>query len=96
MHDGFRVSPSELHATAGRLRGHRSELAGTTHAAGALARSSGHHWAGAAEGRFQALYAQWDRASRDMLDALDGIADLLDHGGHLYHGTDSEIATGLR
>ncbi len=49
-------------------------------------------WQGVAQARFQELWAEWQRSSRGIQEALHGIAQLTQSAGANYQDTESTIA----
>lgn len=50
-------------------------------------------WQGVAQARFESLWAEWQRSSRGIQDALTGIASLTQQAGSHYESTESAIAS---
>jgi WXG100 family type VII secretion target len=90
---GIRVTPEQLASMAGRVSsgaGHiEAELTGL---AGSLA-PLGSDWAGVAQQRFEALWAEWQRSARALHEALAGISALLTQAGAHYEDAERAIAT---
>ena len=96
MTTGIRVTPehlgalaadvgrgsAEIDATLGRLRGQIEPIGGD--------------WAGSAASEFQALWAQWQAAARDLNAALGGISDLLRRAADAYAQAEAGIAASFR
>lgn len=90
---GLKVTPSQLAAlggTASRVSAEVRSQHSSLHAQ--LYPLFGGEWAGAAAGRFTALYEQFDRHARGLSDALDGIGQLLARAGHTYAEVEQQIA----
>jgi WXG100 family type VII secretion target len=89
---GIRVTPEQLAAMAGHVStgaGHiESELSGLASVLTPL----GSDWAGVAQQRFEALWAEWQRSARGLHEALTGIASLLSQAGTHYEDAERAIA----
>jgi WXG100 family type VII secretion target len=59
--------------------------------AGSLAPLGG-EWAGVAQQRFEALWAEWQRSARSLHEALTGISTLLNQAGVHYAEAEHAIA----
>jgi WXG100 family type VII secretion target len=89
---GIRVTPEQLASMSGRVSSGAAhiegELAGL---AGSLAPLGG-DWAGVAQQRFEALWAEWQRSARGLHEALSGISALLAQAGSHYAEAEQAIA----
>jgi len=56
----------------------------------------GADWSGAAAAQFQALYEQFGLHARGLVDALDGIGQLLGRAGMAYADVEQRIAASFR
>ena len=63
---------------------------------GQLAPIFGAEWSGAAAAQFQGLYEQFDLHARGLLDALDGIGQMLGRAGAAYAEVEQRIAASFR
>ncbi len=82
------VDAASLHAAAKDVRGVRGEIHGELgKLRGAVEELSG-AWAGDASNSFQSLMQRWHQDGQKLLDALDGIADILDKSGTSHAATD--------
>jgi WXG100 family type VII secretion target len=50
-------------------------------------------WQGVAQARFQELWAEWQRSSRGIQEALHGISQLTHQAGAHYESTEQGIAS---
>ncbi len=50
-------------------------------------------WQGVAQARFQELWAEWQRSSRGIQEALHGISQLTQQAGANYADTEQGIAS---
>ena len=89
---GIRVTPEQLQSMSGRVAsgaaGIQSELSGM---AGSLS-PLGSDWAGVAQQRFEALWAEWQRSAQTLHEALTGISSLLAQAGAHYADAEQAIA----
>jgi WXG100 family type VII secretion target len=89
---GIRVTPEQLQSMSSRVAtgaaGIDSELSGM---AGSLA-PLGSDWAGVAQQRFEALWAEWQRSAATLHEALSGISSLLAQAGAHYAEAEQAIA----
>jgi WXG100 family type VII secretion target len=93
---GFRVTPEQLQALSGRVSGGAGAIEGELRAlAGALA-PLGSDWAGVAQGRFQELWADWQRNAEGLHQALSGISALLGQAGTAYAEAEQAVASSFR
>ena len=89
---GYKVTPEQLQALSGRVRGGAGSIEGELHAlAGSIAPLGG-DWAGIAQARFQDLWAEWQRSAEGLNQALTGIADLLQAAGTAYASAEEQVA----
>jgi WXG100 family type VII secretion target len=88
----FRVTPEQLTALSGRVSngagGIESELRSMASSLAPL----GSDWAGVAQGRFTALWAEWQKSAEGLQHALTGIAELLGRAGEAYASAESSVA----
>jgi WXG100 family type VII secretion target len=89
---GIRVTPEQLSEMAGRVSGGSASIDAELRAlAGALA-PLGSDWAGVAQQRFIALWADWQRSAQGLREALNGISQLLGHASMSYAEAERAIA----
>jgi 6 kDa early secretory antigenic target len=89
---GIRVTPEQLASMSGRVSSGAAHIEGElTGLAGALA-PLGADWAGVAQQRFEALWAEWQRGARTLHDALSGVSALLAQAGTHYAEAEQAIA----
>lgn len=90
---GIRVTPEQLHALSGRVSNGSAAIESELRSlAGSLA-PLGSDWAGVAQQRFQALWAEWQRSAEGLHEALTGIAALLGQAGTHYAEAERAIAS---
>jgi WXG100 family type VII secretion target len=86
------VTPEQLQSIAGQLNAGASNIESTlSQLAGQVAPLQS-EWRGLAQARFEQLWAEWQRSSRGIHDALTGIAQLTQQAGSHYSDTESAIA----
>jgi WXG100 family type VII secretion target len=89
---GIRVTPEQLQGMSGRVSSGASNIEGELSSlAGSLAPLGG-EWAGVAQQRFEALWAEWQRSARGLHEALTGISTLLNQAGVHYAEAEHAIA----
>jgi WXG100 family type VII secretion target len=90
---GIRVTPEQLAAMSGRVNSGAAHIeAELTGLAGSLAPIGG-DWAGVAQQRFEALWAEWQRSARLLHEALTGISTMLAQAGAHYESAEQAIAS---
>lgn len=77
---------AQLSATAGSIQGESDG------ARGQVQGIVGAGWEGAASGQFSALFEQWNTSSAQLIEALNGISQLLGQAGVAYSETESQVA----
>lgn len=97
MQAGIRVTPEQLRALSAQVGGGSADidiaLAGLRASIEPLAAGD---WAGNAAAEFQGLWAQWQHAARDLIEALLGISRLLSRAGDAYAQAEASIAASFR
>ncbi|MDR1998573.1 MAG: WXG100 family type VII secretion target [Frankiaceae bacterium] len=90
---GFKVAPEQLQtlggqcaATANSVRDSHSSLRSQ------LQPVLGSEWTGAAQLRFSELYQQFETSASRLVEALDGIGQLLAAAGRNYAAVEESIA----
>ena len=87
------VTPEELQSVGAQLMSGAGEIdAIQSQLAGQVAPLQG-TWQGVAQARFQELWAEWQRSSRGIQEALHGISQLTQQAGANYEETESSIAS---
>jgi WXG100 family type VII secretion target len=89
---GIRVTPQQLSAVAGQLTSGAANVEATLGQLGNAVAPLGSDWAGMAQGRFQALWAQWQRDARGLQEALNGMSQLMAKASAGYDETEQAIA----
>jgi WXG100 family type VII secretion target len=89
----IRVTPEQLHAISGQLKAGAGEVDAILSQLAAQVAPLGSDWAGVAQARFLALWAEWQRDSKGLNEALNGISVLMANAGSSYQTTESGIAS---
>jgi WXG100 family type VII secretion target len=79
-----------LHQAASDVRSVKSEVDGELRKLDGQVSEMGGAWKGAAATAFQQLHQQWSQDTNKLLQALQGIADLLDKSGNLHQSNDEQ------
>lgn len=88
----IRVSPEQLLGVSGQLAAHAAQIEGSLGALGRAVAPLGSDWAGAAQGRFEALWLEWQRSAAALHDALTGISQLTRNAAVAFERNDAQIA----
>jgi WXG100 family type VII secretion target len=88
----IKVSPEQLAAVAGQLRGGSTSIEGTLGQLASTVAPLGADWAGVAQARFQQLWDQWQTASRQLQQALAEIAVLMQGAAADYEANEQSVA----
>lgn len=88
----IKVTPEQLHGVAGQLSSGAQNIESiNTQLRGQVA-PLGSDWAGVAQARFQQLWEEWQRSSRNLHEALTGISQLMNNAGTGYADNEAAIA----
>ena len=90
---GIKVTPEQLQQVSGQLRAGASQIDGTNSQLAANVAPLGSDWAGVAQARFQELWAQWQRSSQQLNEALTGISQLMQSASASYEQTEQAVAS---
>lgn len=89
----IKVTPEQLHSIAGQLSSGAQNIESiNTQLRGQVA-PLGSDWAGVAQARFQQLWEEWQRSSRNLHEALTGISQLMNSAGTHYADNEAAIAS---
>ena len=88
----IRVTPEQLHAIAGQLNAGAGNIESINAQLQSQVAPLGSDWAGMAQARFQELWAEWQRSSRGIQEALNGISQLMQRAGTSYADNESSVA----
>jgi len=89
---GIRVTPEQLAAMSGRVSSGATSIEGELQSLAAALAPLGSDWAGVAQQRFEALWAEWQRSARGLHEALTGVSALLGQAGSHYAEAERAIA----
>ncbi|MBI3687811.1 MAG: WXG100 family type VII secretion target [Actinobacteria bacterium] len=93
MSAGIKVTPEQLQSYSGTVKQRAGDVEGiSTGLSKQLEALVGADWAGAASGQFGQLWQQWHKGAKDMVEALNGIAQLLNNAGTAYAEAEGQIA----
>src|SRR4051812_35944550 len=90
---GIRVTPEQLQSLSGRVSGGAGSIESELRALAATLAPLGSDWAGVAQTRFTALWADWQRNAQGLHQALTGISALLAQAGSSYADAERAIAS---
>jgi WXG100 family type VII secretion target len=79
-----------LHQAASDVRSVKSEVDGQLKSLDSIVQEMAGQWRGAAATAFQGLAQQWQADTQKLLQAMQGIADLLDKSGTMHQQNDEE------
>lgn len=88
----IRVTPEQLGAIAGQLNAGAANIEQINQQLQGQVAPLGSDWAGVAQARFHELWAEWQRSSRGIQEALTGIAQLTQQAANNYEQTETSIA----
>lgn len=89
---GIRVTPEQLAGMSGRVAGGAASIESELQALASAIAPLGSDWAGVAQQRFEALWAEWQTSARGLHEALSGISQLLSQAGSHYAEAERAIA----
>lgn len=89
---GIRVTPEQLQQVSSQLSAGTSNIDGILGQLAGQVAPLGSDWAGIAQGRFEQLWAQWQRDAKGLNEALTGIAQLMRQASANYESTEQAIA----
>jgi WXG100 family type VII secretion target len=89
---GIRVTPQQLGDVAAQLTAGAANVDAILAKLASTVAPLGSDWAGMAQGRFQALWAQWERDARGIHHALTGISSLMSKASVGYDEAEQSIA----
>jgi WXG100 family type VII secretion target len=88
----IKVTPEQLSAVSGQLRGGASGIEGTLGQLASSVAPLGTDWAGLAQVRFSELWNQWQTSSRQLQQALAEIATLMQGAASEYAANEQSVA----
>jgi WXG100 family type VII secretion target len=87
------VTPEQLQSIGAQLNAGAANIESTLSQLASQVAPLQSEWQGVAQARFESLWAEWQRSSRGIQDALHGIAQLTQQAGANYEQTESSIAS---
>jgi WXG100 family type VII secretion target len=91
----IRVSPEQLMSVANQLNSGAATIESTLSQLAAQVLPLQSEWEGIAQARFNDLWAEWQRSSQGIKEALTGISQLTMQAGSKYEGNEQDIAAGF-
>lgn len=89
----IRVTPEQLAAISGQLNAGAANIEQINGQLQGQVAPLGSDWAGVAQARFHELWAEWQRSSQGIQEALHGISQLTQQAGANYEQTETSIAS---
>jgi early secretory antigenic target protein ESAT-6 len=86
------VTPEQLQSVGSQLNAGAANIESTLSQLASQVAPLQSEWQGVAQARFQELWAEWQRSSRGIQEALNGIAQLTQQAGANYESTEQQIA----
>jgi WXG100 family type VII secretion target len=90
------VTPEQLQSVGAQLSAGAANIESTLSQLAAQVAPLQSEWQGIAQARFQELWAEWQRSSRGIQEALNGISQLTTQAGAHYESTEQGIASSFR
>ena len=87
------VTPEQLQSVASQLNAGAANIESILSQLAAQVAPLQGEWQGIAHARFEELWAEWQRSSRGIQEALHGIAGLTNQAGANYESTEQSIAS---
>lgn len=87
------VTPEQLQSVASQLNAGAANIESTLSQLASQVAPLQSEWQGVAQARFQELWAEWQRSSRGIQEALHGISQLTQSAGTNYADNEQAIAT---
>ena len=92
----IKVTAESLHSVASDLKSGSEEVQQRLESMrGQVQNLVDSDWTGAASSSFQELYTEWNTGARQVKEALDGIAQMLDQAARVYQETEDQLARQL-
>jgi WXG100 family type VII secretion target len=89
----IRVTPEQLQAISAQLNAGAANIESINSQLQSQVAPLGSDWAGTAQVRFQELWAEWQRSSRGIQEALHGISRLMGTASANYADTEAQNAS---
>jgi early secretory antigenic target protein ESAT-6 len=87
------VTPEQLQSVASQLNAGAANIESTLSQLASQVAPLQSEWQGVAQARFQELWAEWQRSSRGIQEALHGISQLTQQAAASYGDTEQAIAS---
>ena len=87
------VTPEQLQSVAGQLNAGAANIESTLSQLASQVAPLQSEWQGVAQARFQELWAEWQRSSQGIQEALHGISQLTQQAAANYEQTEQGIAS---
>lgn len=87
------VTPEQLQAVSAQLNAGAANIESTLSSLAQQVMPLQSEWQGVAQARFQELWAEWQRSSKGIQEALHGISQLTQQAGANYEQTEQSIAS---
>ena len=87
------VTPEQLQSVASQLNSGAANIESTLQQLAGQVAPLQSEWQGVAQARFQELWAEWQRSSRGIQEALHGISQLMNQASANYADTEQAIAS---
>jgi WXG100 family type VII secretion target len=87
------VTPEQLQSVASQLNAGAANIESTLSQLASQVAPLQSEWQGVAQARFQELWAEWQRSSRGIQEALHGISQLTQQAGASYQDSEQAIAS---
>jgi WXG100 family type VII secretion target len=87
------VTPEQLQSVGSQLNSGAATIESTLSQLAAQVAPLQSEWQGVAQARFQELWAEWQRSSQGIKEALTGISLLTQQAAAKYEGSEQEIAS---
>jgi 6 kDa early secretory antigenic target len=88
----IRVTPEQLQSIAGQLNAGAANIESINSQLQSQVAPLGSDWAGVAQARFHELWAEWQRSSAGLQEALHGISQLMSQASANYADTEAAVA----
>ena len=92
----YKVSSEVLSGAASQLTSGSTEAQELLTRLRKLVESLGSDWEGSGAGAFNDLYAEFNKAGGDLVEALDGIASMLSKAANYYAESETNVANAFR
>lgn len=89
----IRVTPEQLQSISGQLNGGAANIEQINSQLQSQVAPLGSDWAGVAQARFHELWAEWQRSSQGIQQALHGISQLMGQASANYADTEQAVAS---